>query len=38
MVYVEQACQTQTALRAAKATKTAEEAAKMLKNLSAGYI
>jgi len=33
-----QACQTQTILRAAKATKTAEGAAKVLKNPSVGHI
>jgi len=33
-----QACQTQTTLRASKATKTAEGAAKVLKNSSVGYI
>ncbi len=31
-ITVKQACQTQTTLRAAKATKTAEGAAKVLKN------
>jgi len=35
---VEQACQTQTTLRAKKATKTVEGAAKELKNFLAGYI
>jgi len=33
-----QACQAQTSLRAAKATKTAEGAAKVLKNSSVGHI
>ncbi len=33
-----QACQTQTNLRAAKATKTAEGTAKILKNFLADYI
>jgi len=33
-----QACQTQTSLLAAKATKTAEGAAKVTKNHSAGHI
>jgi hypothetical protein len=38
MKSLEQACQTQTTLRAKKATKTVEGAAKVLKNFSAGYI
>ncbi len=35
---IEQACQTQTTLQAKKATKTVEGAAKVLKNILAGYI
>jgi len=37
-VTLKQACQTQTTLRAKKATKTVEGAAKVLKNFLAGYI
>jgi len=35
---LDQACQTQTSVRAAKATKTAEGAAKVPKNPSVGHI
>ena len=38
LLTIEQACQTQTSLRAAKATKTAKGAPKVLKNSLVGYI